>query len=103
MTYTYTHDNGTVETWIETVPDTSAMQPIEYVDANGQTRTVTPQQLGITPGETITATALSDAMSGISDLYPLIGSGSPKSSKDGDDVLRTKLINSRFYVLEEEE
>lgn len=101
VTYSYTHSDGRVETWTESLPDTSAIQPIEYVDANGQTQTVTPQQLGITPGETITAATLSDVMSGISDLYPLIEAGAPKETSS-NGVLRTDL-GTRFYVLEEEE
>ena len=101
-TFSADFGNG-METWTESVPDTTAMQPIEYVDANGQTQTVTPEQLGIVPGEVITLYTLNNAMVAVSDLYPLIGAGSPKSPDDDDGVLRTEVTGRRFYVLEEEE
>jgi len=99
ITYTMDIGNG-VETWTETVPDLSKLEPVNYIDANGnvQTYTVDPNKVNLDNGWT--GGAISSIKSDIATEFPSITSGSirqPKQLEAGDPA-RVNIGTDTFAI-----
>ena len=71
ITYTVETDNG-VETWTETVPDLTKLQPVKYLDSNGNVQTYIVDTSRIDVDNGWNAGAINGIKSDIADEFPSI-------------------------------
>ena len=100
ITYTVETDNG-VETWTETVPDLTKLQPVKYLDSNGnvQTYIVDTNRIDVDNGWNVGA--INGIKSDIADEFPsIITSNTRKGDRFDSNGLRIEATPGDVFAIE---
>lgn len=99
---TYTFPDGTVDTWTD--PDYTQIQPVPYVDANGNVKTFNPLNYFPSPSNEAefgyTPTVQGRMMQGLADDFPALEIGDSNKANKTDNVT---IGGYSFKVVEENE
>ena len=102
----YTFPDGTVSNWTD--PDYTQLQPIQYVDANGNVQSFSPLDYFPSPSNEAefgySPVVQRRMMQGLADDFPALEVGNYSKNEDNSSgPLRSEIRGSGFIVVDEEE